>query len=217
MTNKFTLLSLLLLCSLSLFSQSKKNQILRLSHQADSLNQIIIKERGINNKKVKELEIEISNLKKEIVEVQQELTLVKNDLQTSQMELLIEENLKIQMIDTIYQLKNKIKQSIEINPFVGSWYDNNNCWISITELNENLNISYHAGPCQGDLKGIFLKDKYELIHENSECNYRGFNNDHILGKKIGYATIINGQLVLDLTIGDDLLEQGGQVFIRNEE
>jgi hypothetical protein len=217
MTNNFTLLSLFLLCSLSLFSQTKKEQILRLTHQADSLNQITIKEREINNKKVKELEIEISYLKNEIVEVKQELTMVKNDLKTSQMKLLKEANLNIQMVDTINQLKNKIKQSIEINPFVGSWYDDENCWISIAEHNENLEISYHGGPCGGVLKGVFLKDKYELIHELSECNYSGFNNDHILGKKIGLATIINGQLVLDLTIADDLLKKGGQVFNRNME
>ena len=126
-------------------------------------------------------------------------------------------NLNIQVVDTINPLKNKIKQSIEINPFVGRWFDGDNCWISITEDNENIKISYHAGPCQGELKGVFLKDKYNLIHEYSECSYRGFNNDHILGKKIGFTTIINGQLVLDLTIGDDLLQKGGQFFNRVDE
>ena len=216
MTKHFTLILLFFLGTLISFSQSKKEQIIILSHQADSLKQIIIIEREINKKEVKELESEISNLKKEIVDLKQEVGVVKNDLKTSQMKLLKEENLKSQMADTIGQLRNKINQSIEITTFLGDWYDGNNCWISVTDDGENIDITYHSGPCAGNLKGIFSKDKYELIHEYSACNYRGFNNDNILGKRIGYATISNGQLVLDLTIGDDLLMTGGQVFMRIE-
>jgi uncharacterized protein (TIGR02145 family) len=66
-----------------------------------------------------------------------------------------------------------------------------------------------------EIEGDILKDKFELIHEYSECNYESFKNNNILGKKIGHATIEDSKLVLDLTIGDDLLTPGKTIFTRN--
>jgi hypothetical protein len=215
------------------FAQNKKEQIEILNNRVDSLKIAFQNENSIKKIEIeklestsKELEVQKNNLQLKIADLNASISefklsnyMLKDSLNVC-LKNVIELNSAYQnalqkMVELNAQLE--LKNKIEINPFVGSWFDDENCWISITEHNKNLKIRYHAGPCQGDLKGIFLKDKYELIHEYSACNFKGFNNDHILGKKIGFATIINGQLVLNLTIGDDLLKVGSQVFNRTEE
>jgi len=66
-----------LLCVMSAFAQSKKKQIETLTHKVDSLEQVIAKERKITKDKVIELGQEISNCKKNIVVIQEELTSAK--------------------------------------------------------------------------------------------------------------------------------------------
>jgi uncharacterized protein (TIGR02145 family) len=51
--------------------------------------------------------------------------------------------------------KYEMEKPIEFKPYIGEWYDGENCWINITEVAENLAIGYEGGPCVGRLKGIF--------------------------------------------------------------
>jgi len=62
MTNRFRLLSILLLCTLSAFSQSKKDQMKALSHSVDSLSTVLTTTRDNSIKKVGVLNTTIDSL-----------------------------------------------------------------------------------------------------------------------------------------------------------
>jgi len=62
MTNRFRLLSILLLCTLSAFSQSKKDQIKALNHSVDSLSTVLTTTRDNSTKKVGVLNTTIDSL-----------------------------------------------------------------------------------------------------------------------------------------------------------
>jgi hypothetical protein len=96
-----------LLCVMSAFAQSKKEQIANLTHKVDSLEQVIAKERKITKDKVMELGQEISNCKKQIVVIQDELTSTKKELSIKETQILKEEKISAELRDTIRQLREE--------------------------------------------------------------------------------------------------------------
>jgi hypothetical protein len=111
------------------------------------------------------------------------------------------------------------QEKIDYNKFLGNWSDAQNLNLSITMATNNdaMIISYFSGPCQGKLIGKKSKENniIELTHSESECNYLGFDNSHILKKKIGKIDLINEEIVLDLKIGDDLLIVGKMFLFKD--
>ena len=99
----------------------------------------------------------------------------------------------------------------DYDKFLGQWSDYENLKLSISvSNNDELSIHYYSGPCSGSLIGKHIPNdsSLELTHTSSECNYRGFDNSHILNKNIGKIDLIDGEIVLDIKIGDDLLRKG---------
>jgi uncharacterized protein (TIGR02145 family) len=74
MTNRFRLLSILLLCTLSAFSQSKKEQIEALNHSVDSLNTVLTTTRDNSTKKVGVLNTTIVGLNSEIAQLKSDVS-----------------------------------------------------------------------------------------------------------------------------------------------
>ena len=104
----------------------------------------------------------------------------------------------------------------DYDKFLGQWSDYENLKLSISiSNNDELNIYYYSGPCSGSLIGKHIpNDKsLELTHTSSECNYRGFDNSHILNKNIGKIDLIDGEIVLDIKIGDDLLISSRKMYL----
>jgi len=104
----------------------------------------------------------------------------------------------------------------DYDKFLGQWSDDENLKLSISVSNNNeLSIHYYSGPCSGSLIGKHIPNdsSLELTHTGSECNYRGFDNSHILNKNIGKIDLIDGEIVLDIKIGDDLLISSRKMFL----
>lgn len=104
----------------------------------------------------------------------------------------------------------------DYDKFLGQWSDYENLKLSISvSNNDELSIHYYSGPCSGSLIGKHIPNdsSLELTHTSSECNYRGFDNSHILNKNIGKIDLIDGEIVLDIKIGDDLLISSRKMFL----
>jgi hypothetical protein len=99
------------LCVFNTFSQSRKDQIITLNQKADSLELVISNERQFTKEIVNELELKISNYKKEIIVIEEELSGVKKELTLTQAKKLKEEKVNEQLRDTLRQLnEEKIRQ-----------------------------------------------------------------------------------------------------------
>jgi chromosome segregation ATPase len=121
---KLIILFLSLICSLNLFSQSKKKQIQILTNRIDSLNNVLLKaEKSISDKgdKIDNLEkritkkdLEITNLKNEILFKSEELSSNKKNTE----ELLRKKNEKIDSLSEllVQQIENRNK-IINPNPY----------------------------------------------------------------------------------------------------
>jgi hypothetical protein len=118
----------------------------------------------------------------------------------------------------IFNRKRVNENIINLDNFIGNWSDGENLNLSIamSSTNNDLSISYYSGPCSGYLIGQKSEENnsIELTHKSSECNYRGFDNSHILNKKIGQIDLIDGDIVLDIKIGDDLLIEGNMFLYK---
>lgn len=106
---------------------------------------------------------------------------------------------------------------MSVADFVGNWMlGSSDGPLANFEIKSNKTIEFYGGPCQGTLKYDLIGDKLELTYTYSECNYRGFNNKELLGNKIGVCYLKDKKLILDLKMGDDLLNVGKTVLIRTK-
>ena len=107
---------MLLLCK-SAFSQSKKEQIVTLIFQKDSLGLVLERERQLNSDQVKQLETKISKINSDLALIQKELAQSKKELADSKRELAEkEEEIEGFMVgqvlreDTIRSLREELHQ-----------------------------------------------------------------------------------------------------------
>jgi hypothetical protein len=220
--NKAITLIVMMLC-VSCFAQNRKEQISHLQINLDSLRTI---HKGLKEKIIKDsIFFNDKIFKKDTLLKQQ-----KNYYEIKIAKLEFD-------IDTIITINNKLKLDLEkknleiislnqtlnsspksystnLDDFIGIWLlpEDSSGALANFEINNDKTISFSGGPCQGTLQYTLINNILELVYRYSECNYSGFNNKNIVGKKIGVCFIENGELVLDLTVGDDLLSKGKTIF-----
>lgn len=220
--NKAITLIVMMLC-VSCFAQNRKEQISHLQINLDSLRTI---HKGLKEKIIKDSIFFTDKIFKKDTLLKQQ----KNYYEIKIAKLEFD-------IDTIITINNKLKLDLEkknleiislnqtlnsspksystnLDDFIGIWLlpEDSSGALANFEINNDKTISFSGGPCQGTLQYTLINNILELVYRYSECNYSGFNNKNIVGKKIGVCFIENGELVLDLTVGDDLLSKGKTIF-----
>jgi len=189
------------LCVFNAFSQSRKDQIITLNQKVDSLELVISNERQFTKEIVNELELKITNYKKEIQSLNAYLTEKQSIISVKNSEiLLLQEKLKsaLDSVNVLFQSLDSQKDTIimlrkelykaekwitisNLNSFAGIWSDHceylnvESYYINIYKLDKSSEWVIIGG-VESEFGGTIIKTEYDMLSGLFKITYVN-NND----------------------------------------